>query len=669
MITSYAWTQAAGDPVALSGADSAKPSFVAPELPVELTFALVVGDGELHSDPDRVTITVRDVAPSFGDTVAGLTFTAEHEIEPLILPAATGGNGPLTYTLTSEPAGLAGLTFDPATRVLSGTPARAGRLTFTYVARDADANRELSDAAVLTFAMTVQEAPYRRNLRPMLAAFARATLYGARGAIGARFTATPASGQTGALTVAGREIPLQASTAASAEERGGAAEAVWADGSWRVPGGPDGGTGHGSTAVSVDELFGGTTFTLPLVTVADEAAAMEPGAVGRAASGAPGSTAPGSSVYWTMWGRGHLHGFGGEPEAGASYRGDLKTAWLGLEAAAADATWLAGVAVSHTVQGSAEYTVDGGDQPGERGRLEVAVTALYPYGRYRPAAGTEFSAVLGGGQGEAMHDREGAPRETSDLTLLLGSIGLRHALSEPAGPLQLALLGDAGFAHLRTGNGDQALDELTVAAGNVRVGVEATAQIPLGDAALRPFAEVAGRLDEGDDVTGAGVEVAGGLRFAAARIELEARGRLLVLHSAAGHHEYGASLTARLAANGDGRGLSAELSPRWGASATGSDVLWQDYLSAAAGAAPQPASLDGKVGYGIMLSGIGGVLTPFAELGLTDDAGSRLRAGVRFNLQPTAGNGSLAVEIGAERSETASTAPEHRFGLDLRLRY
>ena len=168
-------------------------------------------------------------------------------------------------------------------------------------------------------------------------------------------------------------------------------------------------------------------------------------------------------------------------------------------------------------------------------------------------------------------------------------------------------------------------------------------------------------------MTGFGAEVAGGVRLAADRVELEARGRVLALHTAAGHRAHGASVAARLTADSDGRGLSAELSPRWGAPATGGDVLWQDYLPAAAGgAAEQPASLDGRVGYGVALAETGGVLTPFAEVGLSDGAAQRLRVGARFNLDRTAGKG-LAVELSGERRETAGAAPDYI--LELRFRY
>ena len=658
-ITGYAWTQTAGIEVALDDPGSATPTFTAPELPGDVTFELVVAAGGLDSLPDAVTVTVRDLAPRFLDTVEDLTFVAESEIEPLTLPAASGGNGPLTYELTSEPAGLAGLRFDPETRVLSGTPERGGRLTFTYVAHDADANRELSDAAVLTFAVTVRDAPYRRILRPVLAAIGRATLYEARAVIGSRFERAPGGREAGSLTVAGRQAALGAAEAADTAEPAAPAEAAEAaDAKWRVADW-EREVGPVSSPTTVAELLSDSAFEVPLT------AAVEPAVAGAAATGAPD---PGP--HWTLWGRGHRHGFSGEPEPEASYEGELNTAWVGLEAAAADSAWLAGVAVARTLHGSAEYAVEGGDDRGERGRVEVAVTGMYPYAWYRPQADTEYSVVLGGGQGEAVHERDGAPRETSDVTLLLGSVGARHGMRAFDGRLEVALRGDAGFAHLRTGHGEEALDELTANAANIRIGVEAAAPIALGSAELRPFVEVAGRYDDGDDVTGFGAEVAGGVRLAGDRFEVEARGRVLALHTAAGHREHGASVAARLTADSEGRGLSAELSPRWGAPATGGDALWQDYLPAAAGggAAERPASLDGRVGYGVALAETGGVLTPFAEVGLSDGPAQRVRVGARFDLDHTAGKG-LVVELSGERRESAGAAPDYQMILELRFRY
>ena len=96
-----------------------------------------------------------DVAPSFGDaTVPAQTRVANLPGAPdLTLPAASGGNFGLTYRLT--PA-VGGLTFDPATRVLSGTASEEGEHPMTYRADDGDRFTADADAAVLTFTLTVK---------------------------------------------------------------------------------------------------------------------------------------------------------------------------------------------------------------------------------------------------------------------------------------------------------------------------------------------------------------------------------------------------------------------------------------------------------------------------------------------------------------------------------
>ena len=70
------------------------------------------------------------------------------------LPEATGGDGALTYAISPQlPPGLA---FEPATRLLSGTPTSAQPPTrYTYTATDSDAANP--DSASLTFTITVAE--------------------------------------------------------------------------------------------------------------------------------------------------------------------------------------------------------------------------------------------------------------------------------------------------------------------------------------------------------------------------------------------------------------------------------------------------------------------------------------------------------------------------------
>ena len=72
--------------------------------------------------------------PTFGATVDDPEpYTVDEEITPLVLPAATGGSGALTYSLTPE---IPGLEFDAGARELRGTPTETGTYDMTYTARD-----------------------------------------------------------------------------------------------------------------------------------------------------------------------------------------------------------------------------------------------------------------------------------------------------------------------------------------------------------------------------------------------------------------------------------------------------------------------------------------------------------------------------------------------------
>ena len=82
-------------------------------------------------------------------TIEDQRFVKDFSIAALTLPAATGGSG-ITYTLSGPlPAGL---TFDPATRVLSGTPTELqGAVPHTYTATEGDTT------VTLTFTIAVDE--------------------------------------------------------------------------------------------------------------------------------------------------------------------------------------------------------------------------------------------------------------------------------------------------------------------------------------------------------------------------------------------------------------------------------------------------------------------------------------------------------------------------------
>ena len=97
------------------------------------------------------TMTVID-APTTGITFApsvidDLTLPINTPMTPVFLPLAQGGTSPYTYTLDPIPAGLS---FDTATQLLSGTPTAAGTTAATYTATDA-----IGASGSLTFSIEV----------------------------------------------------------------------------------------------------------------------------------------------------------------------------------------------------------------------------------------------------------------------------------------------------------------------------------------------------------------------------------------------------------------------------------------------------------------------------------------------------------------------------------
>ena len=96
-----------------------------------------------------LTILDDDATPSFGARrILNQSYRQDTPVAQT-LPAATGGNEPLSYSLSPSPP--AGLGFDAATRRLTGTPTGTqGATTYTYTATD-----RIGQTATLTFTITV----------------------------------------------------------------------------------------------------------------------------------------------------------------------------------------------------------------------------------------------------------------------------------------------------------------------------------------------------------------------------------------------------------------------------------------------------------------------------------------------------------------------------------
>ena len=588
-----------------------------------------------------------DVAPGFGTSlVRALTLLRDEAMAPEVLPEATGGNGALSYGLTSAPPGLAGLDFDATLRTLSGTPRNAGSYVFTYRADDADGNRADSDAAILTFEVTVNAPPAPAPEPPepapeppapptdpppartevvqrTLATVGTRTLASAVDSIGSRFANVA---PVPALTLASRTLPLAVPGAAAA-----------------VP---------GAAAAARSAGGAGAQVARPGITGAGAALAESAVAVPLAGTAADDP----QQTLLALWARGDLAVFEGRPEPGSWYEGETLTGWLGVDVRSGP--WVGGLAFSHG-NSTAQYRVDGGDADDEQGGLELTLTALYPYGSYTSADGVELRAIVGGGLGEA-RDRLGErAAETSDVAMLTGTVGVRHPVPFLAG-IDLAARADVGLTHLETADGPDAIDGLRAKTLRGRLGLEASSRFVLGDAGLVPFVEAIGRLDVGDDFDfiDTALEVAGGLRLTSPWLQVGARGRLLAVHSEESTREHGLSVTVRLNQAPDGSGLALSLSPRWGAATGAAEALWREELPRLAeDASAGPVGLDARIGYGVPLSAQGAMLTPFAEALIAAGQSRRLKVGTRYEATGT----NLLAELSGE--------PGHGIDLNLKLSF
>ena len=102
------------------------------------TYTATDGDMNTATLMFSITIDTMDTIPAFASTTRlDYSDIAQNRmITPITLPAATGGNGDITYTLPGLPTGL---TFDAATRVISGTPTTVvAEMDYTYTAADSD---------------------------------------------------------------------------------------------------------------------------------------------------------------------------------------------------------------------------------------------------------------------------------------------------------------------------------------------------------------------------------------------------------------------------------------------------------------------------------------------------------------------------------------------------
>ena len=157
----YVWTARGDTPDTslLTATDISSPVFYVPDEVDEdetYEYTLTVSAENAESGSAAVTVNVLGLPLAFvDDAIAGqvYVFTVSETITDILLPEATGGLSPYTYTLT--PALPPGLELDDPTRTISGTPLEASPST-EYTWQVVDANAETVQIA---FFIEVAPAP------------------------------------------------------------------------------------------------------------------------------------------------------------------------------------------------------------------------------------------------------------------------------------------------------------------------------------------------------------------------------------------------------------------------------------------------------------------------------------------------------------------------------
>ena len=226
--------------------------------------------------------------------------------------------------------------------------------------------------------------------------------------------------------------------------------------------------------------------------------------------------------YAALWGRGAISRFDGR-EGDLTLNGEVTTGLMGADWAAD--RWTAGLAVGHA-RGTGGYREGGGcEEESCAGEVEATLTGLWPYAGLTLTDRLSAWAAAGYGAGELKLMPGGGSPFRADLTMAMGAAGMRGEVLTPPpdGGLALALKGDPRFTRTASeATKDAKGGNLAAATADVwllRTGIEGSRRFALqGDAAgmvLTPSFEIGVRLDGGDAETGLGVDLGGGLAFAA----------------------------------------------------------------------------------------------------------------------------------------------------------
>ena len=360
---------------------------------------------------------------------------------------------------------------------------------------------------------------------------------------------------------------------------------------------------------------------------------------------ATGSGSGAGSAEYAFWGHVDRQSFDG-----SGYDGDLVSIYIGADGKFGD-NWLAGVAISRS-EGDADYEFTSSMASGY-GDIETEMVSVLPYVHFAIDDKAELWAATGFGWGDIELKRSATAQESeADLSMWMIAAGGRRTLASGS-DWNFGLTGDAGVLQMEADDAVGLLDGVDVSVGRVMLAFEGERIISMdGGNVFSIFGQVGGRHDSGDGDTGSGVELAGGVRYdTEGRVSLEAKARLLSLHSAESYEENGFSISAMVRPRADGSGMSLALSSYLGTgmNGTGQSPLEQGYGYQGSvenfGYDRDTWGMDAQLGYTLRVQRLDGLLTPFARFDMAGNDGRGMQLGLRYNLDNPGEGAMLNLEV------------------------
>ena len=374
---------------------------------------------------------------------------------------------------------------------------------------------------------------------------------------------------------------------------------------------------------------------------------------------------------WSAWGHGSAARFEGEPENRFSMKGDVLSGYVGLDSRVRE-DMLAGVALNLST-GDTDYSFT----EGTKGTIDTTLTSVHPYVHWSPVPSVGLWATLGIGQGDATLDDGDSEPVTTDVRMRMGATGARAELGEWQS-IDWAMKADAFLVRLESEEREDLLPAVEADAHRLRWLLEGSRSVELASGAgLTGTFELGTRLDGGDGDEGGGAEVGGGVTYGHPEtgLDLSARGRAVVSHTASGFKEWGLGFSAAYDPGVPGRGLHMSVEPAWGNAASGMNSLWEETARSAKvsetdsddeARQPDPdMALAAEAGYGLGLMNERGLLTPFGALNLSNEH-SGVRLGTRLSLEARRDT-DLDLSVYGEREGSSTDAAQYSVVFDSRV--